>query len=83
MPFLVPIEIRESPIEGKGLSLLIDVAKGTVLWALESQKGIPVVGYEAKDNIIHSEEELKLLPPDRIKSIFHGGFYIREINKFA
>jgi hypothetical protein len=83
MPFLVPVEIKESPIEGKGLFLLQDVTKGTVLWALISQKGVPIEGFEAKENIIHSEEEMKLLPPDRIRSIFHGGFYIREINKFA
>jgi hypothetical protein len=62
---------------------LEDVSKGTILWAFEATNTVPIVGYEAKENIIHSEDELKLFPPNRIKSILHGGFYIGLINKFA
>jgi hypothetical protein len=42
MPFLVKVEVKDSPMHGKGVFALEDIAEGTVCWIAGCQESIPV-----------------------------------------
>ena len=51
MPCLYKMEIRDSPIHGKGMFALEDIPKAAVYWVWEDPNGLlPVLDYEVKPN---------------------------------
>jgi SET domain-containing protein len=56
MPYLVPVEIRDSPIQGKGVFALEDIPEGQVCWAVSCENSIPIKGHIAEENRIYTRE---------------------------
>ena len=78
MPYIYPIEVRESVLEGKGLFARVDIPKGTVYWiccsndpTLTNPPGVP-------ENRSFTLEELEAIgDPAAIRDILNGGMHYK------
>jgi hypothetical protein len=59
MPFLYKIEIKQSPIHGRGVFALEDIPEGATYWeAVRLDDIAPIVGCHPEKNKIYSQESL-------------------------
>jgi SET domain-containing protein len=78
MPYIYPIEVRESVLSGKGLFAAVDIPKGTVYWICNSSDPQLTNPPGIKENRSYTHEELEAVGDhDAIRSIFHGGMYFK------
>ncbi len=78
MPYLIPLEVRESPIHGRGLFALEDVPEGTVYWTYEDENNarVPIKNHEYKPNIVYTKEDLYALhDTEKLFRILNYGLY--------
>jgi len=56
MPYLFKIEIKESPLHGRGVFALEDIPQGSTYWIYEcaEQQAVPIKGIEAAPNATHT-----------------------------
>eukprot|EP01052_Picozoa_sp_SAG31_P020947 SAG31_NODE_1597_length_7799_cov_37.912857_6_plen_108_part_00 len=81
MPFYVALEVKDSPLEGKGLFAAEDIPAGTLYWSLVPLPGkqtVKVRGYEAKENVVMTEEMVDDAkanwPKEEYVGLLQGGF---------
>jgi SET domain-containing protein len=83
MPYVYPVEMRDSPIQGKGLFALQDIPKGAVYWVFHVNNPIPIKGVEIKENRVYSREELEAITDSyELNSILQGGLYLKDNDAF-
>ena len=76
------MEIKESPVHGKGLFSLEDIPKGSVYWSWEGESK-PLIGYDNRPNIVYTREQLeKMEDKKELAKILHGGFYYADADVF-
>lgn len=83
MPYLYPVEMRNSPIQGNGLFAAADIPKGTIYWTFHVDNPLPIKGVDIKENCVYTREELEAFTdPEELKTILHGGLYLKDNDAF-
>jgi SET domain-containing protein len=61
MPYLIPVELRDSPLGGRGVFAATNIPKGAVIWVCHVENPLPIEGFTIEQNLIFNREELEAM----------------------
>lgn len=83
MPYIYPVEVRGSPIEGQGLFAAVDIPKGAVYWVYHCEDPLPIEGVTIQPNEVLTKEELEAKrDPGELHLILASGIYLKDWDVF-